>query len=78
MLRKLIKNHLMSAALVLPNIGIALVAQEFLRPIIPWEFAYLIGAGLGFEWGIFFAMITGSNFKIGKWRYTYASEELEK
>lgn len=74
MLRKLVKNNLMAFILVIPNLGIGLVAQTVLRPWIPWQFAYLIGAGLGFEWGVLFAMFTRSNFKVGKWRYNYSTK----
>ena len=79
-IKKLVYNHAVSLMLVLPNLGIAAIVQYLSLIVFHLTgyqafLLYFVGAGLGFEWGILFAMFSKSNFRVGKWAYYYSTQK---
>ena len=80
MFRKWLKNNAVSFAFVLPNLAISGLGQTFFLVYLHWTgwlavLSWAICAGSGFEFGVLLAMLTRSNFRLGKWRYSYAPDD---
>ena len=80
MLRKLVSNFVVSFMFVLPNLAISGFGQWFFIVHLGWVgwwgfLGWMISAGSGFTFGVLIAMLTNSNFRVGKWRYTYSPDE---
>lgn len=78
-LRKFITNNAVALTLVLPNLVISGGTQALLVVYLHWTgwmafLAWMLGAGLGFEYGVLFSMLSKSQFQIGKWRYNYSTK----
>ena len=79
MLRKLIKNNAVALLFVLPNLVINAFVQLVLDVGFGWSgylsvMAWLIGAGISFEFGIVISMFIKSNFTVAGRRWSYADE----
>ena len=78
---KFVKNNLVAVAFVLPNLAINGGIQIVLDVYFGWSgwlsiLAWMIGGGVSLEFGIVLSMLLKSNFKLGKWRYSYAPERM--
>ena len=79
-LKKFVQNHMVSFTLVLPNLAISGLGQSFFLLYLHWTgllavLSWAICAGLGFEYGVIFSILTKSNFKVGKYHYHYSPEK---
>ena len=80
LLKKVVQNHAIAILFVLPNIAINLIIQTILDVGLGWSgwlsiLAWGIGGGTSLSFGVFLNMAMRSNFRLGKWRYSYASKE---
>ena len=79
MLRKLIKNNAVALLFVLPNLVINGSVQLMLDVWFGWSgylsvVAWLIGAGISFEFGVLLSMLIKSNFTVAGRTWNYADK----
>ena len=79
MLRKLVKNNAVALVFVLPNLVINAFVQLVLDVGFGWSgylsvMAWLIGAGISFEFGVLLSMLIKSNFTVAGRKWNYAED----